>query len=267
MMKKLFWPFIFVLLASTAALALNPQIFNNPLGTQFGTAVRFDTLTGIVVGRNTANNAIARTMQTSISGLSFSTPDGVSGDPTLNGTVGVAGGGTGSTTAAGALVNLGAAGALLNTITISNQATTSDTTSFTSAYLLYLVSFENIVPATNAVNFGCLVQSAGSFQNTSYVNITGGSTVLVDFTGAGGNLSNTANIGYSAITWIRNPASTTIVKHWTAREMSYFTNTSTMVTGNSGAIWNGGTGAITGFQCAMSSGNISTGVVRVYGLR
>jgi len=59
----------------------------------------------------TANNstAAARSMAVSISGLSWSNQDGVSGNPTLNGTVGVAGGGTGATDASGARTALGLA--------------------------------------------------------------------------------------------------------------------------------------------------------------
>ena len=54
---------------------------------------------------------------------------------------------------------------LLNVVTVSAAANISDTSSFTSAYNDYLIMLDNIVPATNGVNFNCQVQSGGSFQS------------------------------------------------------------------------------------------------------
>jgi hypothetical protein len=56
---------------------------------------------------------------------------------------------------------------LLNTLTASNSATLSDTTSFTNAFNEYDIVFENIVPATNAV--ACQLQvNSGGVQATNY---------------------------------------------------------------------------------------------------
>ena len=47
---------------------------------------------------------------------------------------------------------------LLNTLTASSSATLDDTTSITASYDLYMIEFENVLPATDSVNFTCGAQ-------------------------------------------------------------------------------------------------------------
>ena len=57
---------------------------------------------------------------------------------------------------------------LLNTMTASNSAFLSDTTSLTSTYAHYDIVFTNLIPTTNAVTCEILLHSGGTFQTTGY---------------------------------------------------------------------------------------------------
>ena len=162
---------------------------------------------------------------------------------------------------------------LLNTLTASNSATISDTTSFTATYRYYELVFENILPATNNVTCEIQVQVGGTFQTTNYIsnnnyaaattNVTNSNTAFVACS-APVLLTNTATLGTSGIFTIFNPASANlkaiIGSYWHAG-----TATTVAQTGTVGGQYGGGTGAVTGFQVLMSSGNITSGVVKVYG--
>jgi hypothetical protein len=156
---------------------------------------------------------------------------------------------------------------LLNVLTASNSANLSDTTSFTSTYDDYLIVFDAIVPVTNAVNFNCQIKSGGAFQTTGYLNITGGATSYVDLMSGASTLINNAGYGWSGQAYLQS-ASSTGFKPFTARNNLWWSGTAT-IGGNSNVVgaWTGGTGAITGLQCQMSSGNISTGNIKIFGLR
>ena len=162
---------------------------------------------------------------------------------------------------------------LLNTLTASNSATLSDTTSFTSTYKYYELVFENLLPATNNVTCEIQVQVGGSFQSTSYVgnnnyaavttNVTNQNTTFVACS-APVLLTNTATLGVSGSFRIFNPASANlkaiIGNYWHAG-----TATTVPQTGTVGGQYGGGTGAVTGFQVLMSSGNITSGTIKIYG--
>lgn len=154
---------------------------------------------------------------------------------------------------------------LLNVLTASSSATLSDTTSFTSTYDDYLIVIDNLVPATNSVGLNIQVQSGGSFQTTNYLNVGATSTSAV--TGiAASNLSSTAGIGASVTFTLHNVNSTTTVKSLDGFG-SYYSASSTVGTTQIVGFWNGGMGAVTGLQFAMSSGNIASGTIKIYGIR
>jgi hypothetical protein len=154
---------------------------------------------------------------------------------------------------------------LLNVVTVSAAANISDTSSFTSAYNDYLIMLDNIVPATNGVNFNCQVQSGGSFQTSGYVS-QGGATSYFDLLAGSSALSNAVGYGYSGQLWLHG-ANSANYKALIARNDLWWSAAGT-IGGNSNAIgaWTGGTGAITGIQCQASTGNIS-GTISIYGLR
>ncbi len=158
---------------------------------------------------------------------------------------------------------------LLNTLTPSNVASISDTTSFTSAYDNYLIMFENIVPVTDGVNFTLQVHSGGSFKTTNYLNISGlADTTDIRMTGIefGGVISNTAGAGLSGMFNIFGVNATNTFK--IARyQNTWYSSSSAVQTSGSGGVWNGGQGAVDGFQVLMTSGNISTGTIKIYGMK
>ena len=154
---------------------------------------------------------------------------------------------------------------LLAVYTASNSANFSDTTSFTSDFGEYQINFHNVVPVTDDVDFNCQVQSGGSFQSTSYLNQAGGRTTDIDISSAG-NISNTAGKGLSGVVWVHNTESTTEYKMLQGRTY-HFAPSLGIAANNTAGWWQGGTGVITGIRCQMTSGNISTGEMHIYGLR
>jgi len=164
--------------------------------------------------------------------------------------------------------------ALLATLTANASANLSDITSFSATYLDYEIVLQNIVPVTNNVQFELTLYSGGSYQTTSYLTYTivwnnagaAGTTPtsFIDLS-AGSRIQNTASAGYSGVIKIFNPLSTTTFKQLTI-------NATLRDTGPRQAILIGGaewssTNAVTGFRLQMSSGNISTGTVYVYGYK
>jgi hypothetical protein len=160
---------------------------------------------------------------------------------------------------------------LLNTLNASNSATLSDTTSLTSAYNEYELVFENIVPATVNTSLQFEVHSGGSFQATSYLTDTGW------FASAISNASNTTALilsrqatvqnsapGVSGKLTIFTPSNTTAPKSMNGH-FTYFDGTIVNVV-LCGGYWNGGNGAVDGFEVLMSSGNITSGTIKVYGV-
>lgn len=161
---------------------------------------------------------------------------------------------------------------LLNTLTASNSATLSDTTSLTSAYAYYELVFDNILPATNNVSFELQVHSGGTFPATVYLaNVTsfsnGSATVTSSAPTTFIPLSQAtalpnSQIGASGIIRVSNPSGTAASKLWSGT-MSF---TGSTLTGSSlcSGLWNN-TAAVDGFQVLMSSGNITSGTVKIYG--
>lgn len=160
---------------------------------------------------------------------------------------------------------------LLATLTASNSATLSDTTSFTSSYRNYELVFEQIVPATNNVTLELQVQSGGSFKSAGYAC----NTIVADSAGVSTQaattfiqmskattLSNVGTLGMNGTFRVQNPSANAICAV-TGNFVEPGTNPPH--TGLVGGYW-GTAGVVTGFQILMSSGNITSGTVKIYGL-
>lgn len=158
---------------------------------------------------------------------------------------------------------------LLNTLTASNSATLSDTTSFTSAFSSYEIVFINIVPVTTSTTLALLVHSGGSFRNTGYLG-----AILVTISGATavGNpttliqLSQTTTVGANGLCGtltVFNPSSGAVPVIFIG-QLSHANGTVVNIVNTSGA-WNTAA-AVDGFQVSFSSGNISSGVIKIYGI-
>jgi len=168
------------------------------------------------------------------------------------------------------VISANGAPVLLNTLTAASSASLSDTTSLTASYNEYELIFENILPATNAVTLELLVHSGGTFKSTGYLttgigNSNGGALV----TQSGSTfiplshatfVSNTAP-GVSGRIRVYKPSSSE-VHHWLG-EFSMWNGTNVAILNVCG-IWNTAA-AIDGFQVLFSTGNITSGVIKVYG--
>lgn len=159
---------------------------------------------------------------------------------------------------------------LLNTLTASNSATLSDTTSFTSTYPSYEIVFENIQPATATTQCQIQVHSGGSFQTTSYL-----ASAAFNSGSAGGQIAQTTyvpcNAGVGATTVpmsgfvrVQSPSSTTLPKIWNGQTSQPNSGGTSLYVTNFGGYWSSNS-AIDGFQLLFSSGNITSGTIKIYG--
>ena len=173
---------------------------------------------------------------------------------------------------------------LISTQTASSSATIDFTSGIDSTYDSYVFKFINIHPATNNVGFS-FNMSADSGSN---YNVTKTTTVFRTFHGendidavqeyyASGDLAQSTafkNLSYfvgngndescSGTLHLFNPSSTTFVKHFIAilQEYTigqYSQNFHTAGYGNT-------TSAVDAVQFKMSSGNIDSGVIKLYGI-
>lgn len=158
---------------------------------------------------------------------------------------------------------------LLNTLTASNSATLSDTTSLTSAFTEYEIAFENILAATSGQTCGIQLHSGGSFQSTGYLattvgikgSVTGSSqpTTFLPCTNAADSGNTVAGIVGS----FRIVTLSASAFHVMTGSFSYPNNSGTVTVGTMGGYWNT-SAAIDGFQVSFASGNITSGTIKIY---
>jgi hypothetical protein len=177
-----------------------------------------------------------------------------------------------ATPSAGALV-------LLSTVTASNSATMDIESTFSSTYSKYLISMSGLVCQTDGAQLQMLLKIGGTYLTTaSYVdyeirtqssaNAYSGFANPVASPGTFVSVhSILGNVGGENATfdlYISNPSSTTLQKlfyflgagHTNAGEVRYI----------QGVGCNTGTAALTGVRFVMASGNITSGVARLYGI-
>ena len=162
---------------------------------------------------------------------------------------------------------------LLNTLTAGNTPALQDTTSLTASYSEYDIIFENVIPATNTTTCELQVYASGGYQATTYVTAgyysnVGGATQF------GANTTFipcsapvlTANSapGISGAFHFSNPSQTTQPKMFNG-QVGYNATTSTINSATMAGYWNGSNVAVTGFQVLFSSGNITSGTIKIYG--
>jgi hypothetical protein len=162
---------------------------------------------------------------------------------------------------------------LLNTLTPTAAAASSDTSSFTSSYNDYEIVFEDIVAATNAVTFELQVHQGGAFQSTSYLansltwpsNATGAvansATTFIPLSFAS-RLSNSGALSGSIRVF--NPTGAANPKQWTG-QIGHADSGGGMLFVTVAGTWNSAS-ALDGFQVLMSSGNIASGTIKIYGM-
>ena len=190
-------------------------------------------------------------------------------------------------------VNSGLKGAgpiLIQSQTASNSASISFTSGLDSTYDKYMFVFVNMHPATNSVDFGFQVNAAGQsgFNETITSNVFGAMHAENDndatLTYQSGsdqaqgtalqtlnyNTGNQNDASVSGELHLFNPASTTYVKHFYSRWITYFGHaTSGEDQGRPDDDFTAGyfntTSAIDAISFKMSSGNFD-GVIQMYGI-
>lgn len=156
---------------------------------------------------------------------------------------------------------------LLATLTASNSATLSDTTHFTSAYNDYEIEFTDIIAATTSVSGELQMHSGGSFQATSYIGnaiylaTSNPQTTYIPLSYAANVLSGSPGMSGKLFLLGFNVAST---PKWITGQIGYTISGPSAIPLNLSGYWNS-TSAIDGFQFLFSSGNITSGTIKVYG--
>ena len=177
---------------------------------------------------------------------------------------------------------------LLQTQTASSSASISFTSNIDSTYPIYLFKFINIHPATDGAEFTINFSTdSGSNYNVAKTTTffvaynaesesSSGLTYIDSLDIAQGtgvanifyNVGNENDEAASGTLHLFNPSSTTFVKHFMSTFNVYNNSGSN---GNSVQVdvagYGNTTSAIDGVQFAMSSGNIDSGTIKLYGIK
>ncbi len=172
---------------------------------------------------------------------------------------------------------------LLNTLLPSAIASVSDTSSFSSTYKNYLITFENVAPANNTTTLQMQVATTGvafiaaasyismAMVNVSSVVVTDTSTtaLLLSGTRATTALQSSTLYGLNGFIRLTNPSGT-VARKAIVGEVTYAgagasVATTTLAQAVVNGIFDGNSNAITGVNFLFSAGNIATGVIKIYG--
>ena len=172
---------------------------------------------------------------------------------------------------------------LISTQTASSSATIDFTSGIDSTYKVYMFKYYNIHPATDNVKFNVnfrdgdtnfdAVKQTSAFY--AYNNETSGDTTLSY--SAGGDLVNSTSAHSLVLSmgndddeccsgslFLFNPSSTTFVTQFFSQTSSYSYQNYTYDWKTAG--YCNTTSAIDGVQFSMSSGNIDSGTIKLYGV-
>tara|TARA_R100000388_G_scaffold41772_1_gene32103 strand:- start:10 stop:624 length:615 start_codon:yes stop_codon:yes gene_type:complete len=175
---------------------------------------------------------------------------------------------------------------LITTNTISSGVASSTFTSnIDSTYDTYMFKFINIHPATNNVNFEVNFRDGGSnFDATktttsflAYHNESGSATTLEYRNGSdlaqstsnqsiGEDVGNHDDASVNGELFLFSPANTTHVKHFISRSSLMEQDSTPYAFQCYNAGYCNVTAAIDGVSFSFSSGNIDSGVIKMYGL-
>jgi hypothetical protein len=170
----------------------------------------------------------------------------------------------------------GAAPALvyLSTVTASNSATVDIETTFDGTYDEYVLKIDSLVPDTATASIQCRLKVGGAYDTGSNYGhsstSTSAATTITNSSSASSIAISPATISNSLpsnFTFnIHNPASITLDKTIDWHGVLHL-NSARSVTIVDGAGVNSSTSAMTGIRFYMSSGNITAGKFRLYGIK
>jgi len=180
----------------------------------------------------------------------------------------------------------------IKTLTASSSSTLSfvdgsDGVTLDATYPIYMFKFINIHPATDDKAFTFQANASGgsgynetitSTQFQAYHREDGASSALgyntgqdqaqgTGFQSMSGLLSNDNDASASGELFIYNPSSTTFVKHFMSKFQDMEAGTSKVSVQLYTAGYFNTTSAIDEFQFKMSSGNIDSGTIKLYGIK
>ena len=178
----------------------------------------------------------------------------------------------------------GSAITLLSTQTASSSATISFTSGIDSTYKEYIFKFYDIHPATDSTDFSFQVNAAGgsgynetitsSFFRSFHGDADGGATLAYYATldqdqGTGfqalcENVGNDNDSQLSGILRLYDPSTTSFYKHFASRTVIHAESDFAVENYITGYI--NTTTAIDEIQFKMDSGNIDSGVIKLYGV-
>ena len=164
---------------------------------------------------------------------------------------------------------------VLSTVTASNSATVDLETTFDSTYDDYIIMISNLVAATDSVNFLMRQKLGGTYQTAGYagmfVNSHSGTTTNQFENGFTNGILLANSFGNASYEsgqvqiYVSNVHSTSRVKNIYGQS-SYVTNEGKSKGGRAVGFCGAATSALTGLRFYFSSGNISAGNFRVYGV-
>jgi hypothetical protein len=188
--------------------------------------------------------------------------------------------GTGLSLSAGSLTASGSAGALvfLEAHTASSSASLDFTTFISSTYDTYLLYAVGIVPASNAVDLNVEIGTGGGPTYDTGSNYEWGAAGMrsdaVAFTNAGStgvaklfnSMSNTAGYGFGTASLSATNLQSTALRKIIQGTGQFVTSAPANAFFNWGMSWNTTATAVTALRFIMSSGNIASGIIRIYGV-
>ena len=172
---------------------------------------------------------------------------------------------------------------LISTQTASSSSTISFTSGIDSTYDEYVFKFYNIHPSAQAnFEFNFSTDSGSNYNVTktttyfrAYHKENDDAAALeyeagfdlaqsTDFQKITTNTGADNDANTSGLLTLFNPSSTTFVKHFTARTNNYFENVYSIDSFVAG--YGNTTSAVNAIQFKFSSGNIDSGVIKLYGV-
>jgi len=165
---------------------------------------------------------------------------------------------------------------LLQTITASNSSTVDLETSIGSTYDNYLITFTGVAPDTDDVDLRARLKINGTYQTSSYVSNTfysASDTATISnerptlyFSVTRGRVGNSTGRTAQGQFWFGSPTSTSIFKEVNFTSTSC-TPTLTASYNTGGGLYNADGQALSGVRFYFSTGNIASGVFRLYGIK